>query len=375
LEHRACVLAVRALASGPDAFYAALARIPAWDAQAFEAFLTHHQLRAWAAPALVGERARPFVGPAFRNALIAYQAGRARRNEALLRESVAVRSALAEAGIGCLFLKGLYVGHRFYGDVNRRHQADVDVLVRSRDFEAALAALARLGFDVSTNLDDGKPVAQRLREIRGRTPAKAPHGVKVRRGDTSVDLHWCLNSRSASRVVEDSLWDARQRFLLAGHELETLCDEHGLAFLLVSLCEDLRRGACRAKHLLDLYLMLRALEPRLDWEALFGEQRRQGVLKASVNVLAVFLSLWGCAPELPDLVRALRRRLRLVELRDAEEALALVERPRGSAENRLWFRRVYPRSPSRYWAFRLTQDLPHTLARLQPSRAFALPER
>jgi hypothetical protein len=61
-------------------------------------------------------------------------------------------------------------------------------------------------------------------------------------------------------------------------------------------------------------------------------------------------------------------------LSDAEEAAVLVERPRGSPESRLWFRRVYPRSPSRYWAWRLTRDLPHTLARLQPSRGFVLPE-
>jgi hypothetical protein len=374
LELRACLRAVRALAAGPDAFLAALAGIPDYDAQAFEAFLRHHQLRAPAAPALTGERAARFVPPAWREELLAYRAQRAARNQQLLRESAALRAALAEAGIGCLFLKGLYVGHRFYGDVNLRQQADIDVLVRSCDFEAALGVLARIGFDVATNLDDGKPVAQRLREIRGRTPAKAPHGVKVRRGDASVDLHWCLNSRSASRMVEESLWNARQRFQLGGHTFETLGDGHALAFLLVSLCEDLRRGAGRAKHLLDLHLMLRALEPRLDWEGFFRERRRQGVLKASVNALAVFLSLWGCAPEFPSLRRAFSRRLRQVELRDAAEAFALFERPRGSAENRLWFRRVYPRSAPRYWAFRLTQDLPHTLGRLGPSRAFALPE-
>jgi hypothetical protein len=62
------------------------------------------------------------------------------------------------------------------------------------------------------------------------------------------------------------------------------------------------------------------------------------------------------------------------QLRDAEEAVVLMERPRRSPGNRLWFRRVDPRSPSRYWAWRLTRDLAHALARLQPSRGFVLPE-
>ena len=365
---------MRALAGGSDAFVSALERVPDFDAASFERFLTHHQLRDWVAPVLASARAEHLIDAGFRERLRGYRMARIARNQELLRESVEVRSALAEAGLGCLFLKGLYVGHRFYGDANRRHQGDVDILVRSRRLETALAALARVGYDVETNLDDGKPVADRLREIRGRVPAKAPHAVTVRRGDTKLDLHWCLNSRSFGRVAEQSLWTARRRYQLSGHDFETLSDEDTLAFLLVSLCEDLRRGACRTKHFLDLYMMLRALDAQIDWERFVVRQREQGVLKPSINVLAVFFALWGCAAEFPGAARALHGRRRLVELRDAEEALALMERPRGSAESRVWFRRVYPRSSSRYWAWRLTRDLPHTLTRLQSSREFVLPE-
>ena len=375
MDHRTSARAVRALAGGAGAFVSALEQAPDYDAAVFERFLTGHQLLDWVAPVLASGCAEHLIGPGFRERLLEYRAARLARNQELLRESVEVRGALADAGLGCLFLKGLYLGHRFYGDPNRRHQRDVDVLVRSHQLEASLAALARVGYDVETNLDDGKPVAARLREIRGRAPAKAPHGVTVRRGEYKLDVHWCLNSRSSSRVAEESLWTARRRFQLSGHEFQTLSDADTLAFLLVSLCEDLRRGACRAKHFLDLYQILRALDSHLDWERFCARQREQGVLKASINVLAVFFALWGCAAEFPGAADALGRRLRMVELRDAEEALALMERPRGSVENRVWFRRVYPRSPSRYWAWRLTRDLPHTLARLQSSRSFALPER
>jgi len=374
LDHRASVRAVRALAAGPDAFFSALERAPDYDAEAFAAFLTHHKLLDWVAPVLTSERAEPLVSAAIRASLIEYQATRHARNDELLRVSEEVRSALVEAGFGCLFLKGFYFGHRFYRDVNRRHQGDIDVLVRSGHFEAALQELARLGFDVTTNLDDGKPVAERLREIRGRAPAKAPHAVTVRRGATRLDLHWCLDSRSLGRMDEERLWAQRRRFSLSGHQFETLCDEHTLAFLLVSICGDLRRGACRAKHFLDLYLMLRELEPDGGWEDFCERQREQGLLELAINVLAVFFSLWGCAAELPRLVASVTPRLHLVELRDGAEALALMERPRGNAENRVWFRRVHPRSRSRFWAWRLTRGLPHTLTRLKRSRGFSLSE-
>ena len=372
MEHRASVRAVRALAGGPEAFFAALERTPDYDAGAFEQFLSDHKLLDWVAPALASERAKPLVPDAFREKLVDYQALRRAHNAELLRVSAEVCAALARAGLGCLYLKGLYFGQRFYGDPNRRHQGDIDVLVRAAQFEAALEVLARLGFDVTTNLDDGKPVAERLREIRGRSRAKAPHAVTVRRGVARIDLHWCLDSRSVERVDEGQLWTQRRRFSLSGIEFETLCDEHTLAFLLASLCGDLRRGACKEKHFLDLYLMLRELDSVVGWEDFCERQRREGVLALAINVLAVFLSLWDCAAELPGVVGAVAPRLRVVELRDAAEALALMERPRGSLENRIWFRRVHPRSRWRSWVWRLSRDLPHTLERLKPSRGFPL---
>ena len=73
-----------------------------------------------------------------------------RRKQALLELCEEIRKSFGAAELPCLFLKGLYLGERFYGDVHRRHQYDVDVLVRPADFEAALNVHAQLGFDVTT---------------------------------------------------------------------------------------------------------------------------------------------------------------------------------------------------------------------------------
>jgi hypothetical protein len=362
------VRAVRALAAGEAEFLSALSAAGAPDWDGLEAFLTRHRLLAWVAPALTGEAARGLAPEPLRQRLAEHRREGLARSAALLRESVEVRDALAAAGIGGLYLKGLYFGERLYGDPSRRQQRDVDVLVRSACFEPALEVLAGLGFDVVTNVDDGKPIALRLREIRGRSPETAPHGVTVRREDTCVDLHWCLVSRSARFMPEEPLWAARRPFAVAGQGFETLSDTDTLMLQLVSICSDLRRGASLAKHFLDLYLLLRAIDGEVDWDAFFARRQRERIAKACVNVLAVLLEVWECAGALPGAARAVRDRRALLELRDRAEALALVERPRGNRENRTWFRRVHPRSAPRYWAWRLTYDLPHTLARLRPRR-------
>ena len=151
-------------------------------------------------------------------------------------------------------------------------------------------------------------------------------------------------------------------------QFETLADEDTLMFVLVSLAMDLKRGACKAKHFLDLYLILRTLGGDLDWEAFLRRRRAEGLAKVSVNILAVFLYLWDCRLEFPELTRVLAPRAHLLEIDSEQEAVALATRPRRNRENRVWFRRVYPRSPWRYWAWRLSRDLPHTLGRLASLR-------
>jgi hypothetical protein len=375
VDHQSAVRAMRALVAGEAEFLSALRAAGDLDWSGFEAFLTRQRLLAWVAPALTGEGARGLAPEPLRQRLAERRAQVVARNAALQRESAEVRDALAAAGIESLFLKGLYFGSRFYGDAVRRHQRDLDLLVRSACFEPALEVLGRLGFDVATNVDDGKPVERRLREIRGRSPETAPHGVTVRRDDSHVDLHWCLSSRSARWLPEEPLWAARRPFALAGQRFETLSDEDTLMFQLVSVCSDLRRGASLAKHFLDLYLMLRAMDRELDWDAFFARRERERLARPCVNALAVLLEVWECADELPGAARAVRDRRAQVELRDRAEALALIERPRGNEENRAWFRRVHPRSAPRWWAWRLTYDLPHTLARLRPGRRAASTHR
>jgi hypothetical protein len=354
----------RALADGEAAFLDAVERSGAFDARAFATWIDANRLREWFSPLARSSSTRVLLPPAVLARLQAESDRQPAHKQALIGLSHAVDAALADAGIERLFLKGLFVAQRFYGDVTRRHQFDIDVLVRRADFERALEALASIGFNTRT-----ERVSRRLEEIRTRPGNRAPQTATVRNADDlQIDLHWATKSRWFHGIDEEVWWSGAQTHSLGGRELPTLSDEHTLRLLVVSVCADLKRGACRGKALLDLFLVLRAIGHRIDWERDFSERKAEGLLDVHANVYALLFSLWGCADEFPALARALARHGRRVQWHDAQDAVALVERPRHSRPNGAFYRRLGSRTRLGAWGWRLTLDLPHTVGRLFRSR-------
>jgi hypothetical protein len=100
----------------------------------------------------------------------------------------------------------------------------------------------------------------------------------------------------------------------------------------------------KLKQLLDLYLLLRAVDPTLDWEAFFARRERENLLGVAVNVLALVATLFEAHGELPRLAAALERRRAACALATRDEALALVGAARKDVASLAWFGRVYPGS-------------------------------
>ncbi|HTE06132.1 MAG TPA: nucleotidyltransferase family protein, partial [Planctomycetota bacterium] len=286
MDYRSCISTVRALADGEETFLAALERAPAFDPQVFAAFLERHRLVAWVAPVLGSERVRRALPAAFLREAGERAPARRQRTERLLADCLQMRAAFAQDGLDCLLLKGLVFGQRFYGDISRRHQQDVDILVRSAELPAALATLERLGYAK----DEGRIGEGAVRR-------------SLSRGDSEVDVHWNLRRRARRRIDEETLWASRARLQLGGQVFETLGDEHALLFLLLAMCGDLRRGACPVRCFLDLYLLLRHAARtqgrELDWEAFLARRQAEALHKPCVNVLALFLAVWPVAAEFP----------------------------------------------------------------------------
>ncbi|HEX5065436.1 MAG TPA: nucleotidyltransferase family protein [Myxococcota bacterium] len=348
---------VRALADGEEAYLRALEAAAPFDPVAYAQALDLHRLMPWVEPAVLCDAGRARLPAALVEAVAAGADTRQRRHDDLVRETLEVEDAYARAGIPCRHLKGLYFGRRFFGNPRRRHQRDVDVLVRERDRDGALEALERIGY---------------VREAGEIKEGVVRWGMQ--RGYAQVDVHWNLRRRARRRVDGEDLLADPVSFELGGRTLATLPDDATLTFLLLSLCGDLRRGACRARHLVDLHLVLRGLGPGFDPEAFLARRKRQALAMPCLNVLAVFLSLWGAAQEFPALAAAVLRRRRHVQIRGVDDALGLLTRPGGGEESRRWFRRAYPYNRIDTWARRLTIDLPYHAMRLLPSQRFRLDE-
>lgn len=344
----------RALVGGTQAFAVARRECPDFESEAFADFLRYHKLLPWLAPVLDDPDAGAGLDDELLANLAETRARQERRVRDLLARSAEVKDVLSADGIGCLLVKGLYIGERFYGDARLRHQFDMDVLVRPADLLESVESLARAGY-VSGSPDW---LERRLRQVEAGDP-RAPHAVDLLREGEKLDLHWCLRNRALGRIDERRLWRDARPFRIGSLSFDTLSDRDTLAFLLRSIGLDVRRGALRAKHLLDLDRMLRTFGSAFDWEDFLALQVEEGLEELAVNVLVLFRFLWD-AGELPELGSALERRRAQSVVHTPAEALALLGGPRHAPENLAWFARAYPPAEKhrpRRWTRRLSAML------------------
>lgn len=353
------VRTTHAWAQGSDELAALLAHSSESEVASLPGFARAQNVREWFAPAVFDPAVARYLPAEFSAALTELSNAQPSRLQALRDMVNEVDHALQESGVGCLFLKGLQVAQCYYPDPARRHQYDIDVLVRPVDLDSAIRILERLGFDAET------PQAKAdLRKVNRRSLIRSSAAVTLRRADgMEVDLHARTKSAKFPRIDEDAFWRDAQGLEVDGHMLKVLSEERLLMLLLVSLGLDLGRGASRAKHFLDLYLMARAFGPRHDWGALLERWTHEGVERVAATVLCVFLDLWQCGEEFPGLIEALAARRAWIALSDAREPERLVTQPRESRDHRAWLLALRRPATLDEWRRVLTAQLPAVIRR------------
>jgi len=117
---------------------------------------------------------------------------------------VQVGDLFSDSGVDFLVLKGLATGRLDRAQLGLRQAADVDVLVRSRDFDRARSALAGAGFVL-------RDAAVRMMD-KGETWA-GPLG-------DSLDLHTRLHT--AARPLGEEWWESSELLRVAGHDSRAL---------------------------------------------------------------------------------------------------------------------------------------------------------
>ena len=279
------------------------------------------------APGAAGDPLREHVDEVVRDARI-----RARALELTQRQ---VATALAEAGVRALPIKGLTFAERIYGDPGLRPATDVDVLVPRAQLARAVAALRELGYGAPTD-----PLwAGGLPELHHRLAG--PHGAP------RVEVHW------RTHWAEDGLSeDAIAAAVPAPDGLLRAPPAHELALTMAVLARDGLHGPRLAA---DVAAWWDRCGARMTPGALDPIVTRNPHLRRPLSAVAACLGpLLGAPP--PEVLtmrvdRGGRRALRLAdpllldEAADVEAVLILTDASLAAGRAKLGFLRRYVVQP------------------------------
>ncbi len=121
------------------------------------------------------------------------------KNQLLVRDAAAVVDALHAQQVPAIVLKGAAMMRYLGGDWGARPMYDVDILVRARDLDAAIAVLTGAGWVPQSGCT---PLWVRWRAVPRR------HSWGFDRGtDGRLDLHWHALHGSLGPNADDAFWD------------------------------------------------------------------------------------------------------------------------------------------------------------------------
>ncbi|HEX5138382.1 MAG TPA: nucleotidyltransferase family protein, partial [Planctomycetota bacterium] len=282
----------------------------------------------------------------------ARQAERSGRLLAALKE---ILDAFRAAGVRCLLLKGLGLGARHYGGLDRRATRDLDLLVRDADLRSAERALEGIGFRRASIVP--------LRALA----LRFTHAFDYVRGDLTVDLHWTLARHPSFHFDLEGLGGRSEACSLGGVDVQIPCAEDALALAAIGAFRDIQRGAFRARALADLYRIAASCG---DLAPFLARCRADGTRRIAANVFALLLHALDARAALPA-VAAIVDAARADVIVDPTSHLRLFLPGPFALGNRLFAIRLYACSPLRSFLWWLL-SMP---VRLLAFRSWRLPSR
>lgn len=177
-----------------------------------------------------------------------------------------IDGAFHSAGVPYLLLKGPVLAATVYPDPATRTMTDLDFLVRDRDMERAMAALAGVGYQVPS-------------QFAGVTmhAGDAPPLFNGQAGSPVIELHSLLDSAPDDPLAVEEAW-ATSRMVDLGHgvRVPALGRAEFFAHVVTHLSRH-HRFEGELRSLLDVALLLRSDETELDWASLRSEWTRRRI--------------------------------------------------------------------------------------------------
>jgi len=204
-----------------------------------------------------------------------------------------VVSALAEAGIPTIALKGLALAEWLYDHIGQRPMTDIDLLVQPGDVPKAAGVLSGLGYRPQHGTLSGEIGAHFQASIWPSAHQRAKHWqLRHRRAgvDCLLELHWTLEHAGHSDRLA-ALWRNSRETRVAGVRCRQLGPEDELVHLLAHFG---LHGFGPLLWLSDLDRLVRQ-SPRPDWIGI-GRMTRQTGLRLAAASTAYCLRSWLGTP-------------------------------------------------------------------------------
>ena len=280
-------------------------------------------------------------------------------NRRLFRVASSALTALQNAGLDTMLLKGAPLALCYYGDPGERPMADVDLAVPTARAEAAAKILCEAGFVPQT------PVSRDVVRFLHSVPFRDPQGK-------TLDFHWHVLFESSTVGLDDDFWKAAKRIDFERSTTRILCASDQLFHVVVHGMKWSRVPAIR--WIADAILIHQKAGSDVDWNRVQRLAEERKVVLRLGKALHYLRERMGLI--LPDGVLERLDRLPVSRLEYAEASLRLKSRhkvvrwPSGPLAFvfvdywRLRGGAVHPLAALRYLYFRL---------RLKSARGFRSP--
>ena len=220
--------------------------------------------------------------------------------------TVRVATALENAGVRHLVLKGVALAHQTTGSPIARGAGDVDILVAPTSVAAAVDALEATGMKLDADF------APSPRSPLFPATLRTQQELVVLDGAVEIDVHWRLDgARACLAWTFDELYEQRQMIGLAGAGISTLGP---VAAVIFNASSGTRDGWSRLRALVD---HVRLMQP-LDQVEVLAEAARVGARRRMELALGLAALLLDDTPfprdqDVARLVRRMWSRLELDE--------------------------------------------------------------
>lgn len=251
-------------------------------------------------------------------------------NEKLIAGMGRLAELFQNTGKDVIFLKGPLLALRFFGNIDRRTIADIDILAKNEDLNDIDRLLEAFYYRHMTNT-----------LLNNRITRKFVHHFEYRKQDTVLELHWVFSRHFSFHLDHNKIWQQKKKVIVNDKSFFVLSDEYELVFQIVSALRDIESGNISVRSFQDIYVILKAINRNTDWRQFFDDRKKEGLFSISLNILDLVLSILECYEEFIALSCYMENKTAYIRYKSMDDKLKLIKHSRFALKNKIWTFALY----------------------------------